>query len=85
MNTDTMDQNKKAVKFNLCPETHHLHVWSFAYKQSRKGHWEQCARDRDRFSRRIKQLEREITSILSPTHREKIYRLRFQNFNNISM
>lgn len=74
-----MDREKIAVKFNLIPEMHHLHMWSFAYKQSRKGHWEQFARDRDRFSRRIKQFEQEMTSILSPMHREKIYTLRFQN------
>lgn len=32
---------------------HHIVAWSFAYRQARKGPWEEYARDRDRFSRRI--------------------------------
>lgn len=74
--------DEKAVKFNLRPTIYYLRVWSFAYEQARKGHWEQFARDRDRFKRRIKRDEPGISLILSPMHREKIYRLRLQNNNN---
>lgn len=74
-----MDVTEKAVKFNLLPKIYHMRVWSFAYEQARKGQWEQFVRDRDRFKRRISRDEAEISIILSPIHREKIYRLRFQN------
>lgn len=74
-----MAEKKETVKFNPVPEIHILFAWNFAYRQARKGFWEQFARDRDRFNRRINRDEAEISLILSPTHREKIYRLRFQD------
>lgn len=75
-----MDGMKKTVKFDLNLKVYHQYVWCFAYKQSRKGLWEQFARDRDRFNRRIERDKSEIALILSTIHREKIYRQRFQNF-----
>ena len=42
--------------------THHIIAWSFAYRTARKGPWEEYARDRDRFTRRIES----CASILEP-------------------
>lgn len=74
----------KVLKFDLHTQVYHLHVWSFAYKQARVGHWEQFARDRDRFNRRIKRVEPDISLILLMKHREKIYRLRFQYIEHVT-
>lgn len=53
--------------------------WSFAYQQARKGPWEEYARDRDRFKRRIEDTERALSLALDSQHREKIFKERFQN------
>lgn len=53
----------------------HVHVmrsWEFALRQSRRGHWEELARDRDRFRRRIQDSETTLGPILSPEHRERV-------------
>lgn len=55
-----------------------MRVWSFAAREARKGKWEQFVRDRDRFSNRIKFLAQYLNPILSQTHRDKIYKERFQ-------
>lgn len=54
----------KKVQFNLIPKIHHLITYRFAYQESRKGQWEQFARDRIRFLNRIKLFEAEISPIL---------------------
>lgn len=54
----------KKVQFNLIPTIHHLIVYKFAYQESRKGKWEQSARDRIRFQIRIKLIESVISPIL---------------------
>lgn len=53
---DTCETQKKwkFVAFNMQPQVYTMHVWQFAYRQARKGIWEEKARDRDRFERRIK-------------------------------
>lgn len=68
----------KKVRFNLKPVVHVLRTWSFAYQQARKGEWEQCGRDRVRFSDRIKRLESTLAPVLTSDHRRKIYCDRFQ-------
>lgn len=75
------NEMKANVKFNMSPEIHHLHVWSFAYREARIGNWSQIALDRHRFELRIKQSATFISPILSPTHREKIFRIRFQTID----
>ena len=49
-------------------------TWAFAYQAARKGPWEQCARDRERFSNRIKDTESKIAHCLTPAHRDMIYK-----------
>lgn len=48
--------------------THHIIAWSYAYRAARRGPWEDYARDRDRFARRIKY----CASILEPCLSRKI-------------
>jgi len=58
-------------------EVHRMIMWSFAYRECRKGHWEQYSRDRARFQRRIDCCREDISRILQAEHREKIYKERF--------
>ena len=44
----------KSVKFDCkSPTVYMMCTWDFAYRNARRGHWEQIARDRKRFQRRI--------------------------------
>ena len=43
---------------------HHMIDWSDAYQAARKGPWEQYARDRVRFQRRIAEVEKAISHVL---------------------
>lgn len=47
---------------------HEIRAWSYAYKAARKGLWEQCARDRVHFQRKITN----IASIVEPCLVKKI-------------
>uniref|UniRef100_W8BX39 Protein DP71L n=1 Tax=Ceratitis capitata TaxID=7213 RepID=W8BX39_CERCA len=67
----------KKVRFNLNPVVHTMYAWSFAYKSARKGQWENFARDRDRFRRRIENTSKYLNPILTPEHRSFIYNSRF--------
>lgn len=42
------------VHFNEAVQIHVLVKWKFAYQAARRGHWEQHARDRERFRFKIK-------------------------------
>lgn len=57
-------ERTKKVKFFLPPLVHEMHTWLFAYKNARRGKWEQIARDRSRFEYRIKRMEKIISPIL---------------------
>ncbi|XP_067090974.1 protein phosphatase 1 regulatory subunit 15B [Osmerus mordax] len=63
---------KKKVQFSPLVQVHVLRTWLFARKASRKGHWEELARDRDRFQRRIQEVDDVIGYCLSQSHREMI-------------
>ncbi|XP_041853694.1 protein phosphatase 1 regulatory subunit 15B [Melanotaenia boesemani] len=63
---------QKKVQFSPLVQVHVMHTWPFARQASRKGHWEEMARDRDRFRRRILELEKVIGHCFSHSHREKI-------------
>ncbi|XP_056640713.1 uncharacterized protein LOC130447752 isoform X1 [Diorhabda sublineata] len=72
----------KKVRFaeneELC-EIHPMVQWSFAYRNARKGPWEEYARDRHRFNKRIQDTEEVLSSIFDPKHRENVYRERFED------
>ncbi|EDW01921.1 GH20179 [Drosophila grimshawi] len=78
---DGVKELRKKVHFNLSPEVHVMHAWNFAYRAARKGGWQQFARDRDRFSQRIKRVAPIIDIVLSPSHRDRVYRDRFLDVN----
>lgn len=58
----------KKVHFNENVETFIMRVWNYAHHQARKSLWEQHARDRFRFQRRIL----EANNILAPVLEKKI-------------
>lgn len=68
--------SSRKVHFSLIPKVHITHVWDFAYRQSRKGFWEEAARDRARFRNRIKNLEEVISPVLMAEHRAIIIQKR---------
>ncbi|XP_018565410.1 uncharacterized protein LOC108906589 [Anoplophora glabripennis] len=72
----------KRVRFagdeELC-QVHNMVQWSFAYQQARKGPWEEYARDRDRFSRKVADIEKILTPVFDAAHRSKVYRERFKD------
>lgn len=63
---------RRVVTFNPSVEVLKMCVWNYAYWNARKGNWTQFGRDRDRFQRRIQQIEQKISYILDECHRLKI-------------
>lgn len=63
---------QKKVRFSPLVQVHVMRTWPFARQASRKGHWEEMARDRDRFRRRIQETEQAIGHCFSHAHRERI-------------
>ncbi|XP_040019318.2 uncharacterized protein LOC120809528 [Gasterosteus aculeatus] len=61
---------RKKVHFSPEVQVHVMRTWPFARQASRKGHWEEMARDRDRFRRRVWEAEQTIGRCLSPDHRD---------------
>ncbi|XP_059809658.1 protein phosphatase 1 regulatory subunit 15B-like [Hypanus sabinus] len=68
-------QRKTGKKVRFCPvvEVHRMVVWDFASRAARKGPWEQCARDRSRFERRIANTEAAIGYCLDQEHRHAVW------------
>nr|ARX72032.1 protein phosphatase 1 [Erinnyis ello granulovirus] len=66
-----MVKNKR-VSFNPNTRTYIMWVWLYAAKKARSNYWEQCAVDRARFQRRIKEVGLKISWVLSNEHRSKI-------------
>lgn len=59
----------KRVKFEDCPTIKYIFHHRFAHNQARQGgYWEQVARDRVRFERRIDN----VSQVLTPILQEKI-------------
>ncbi|OCT70911.1 protein phosphatase 1 regulatory subunit 15A [Xenopus laevis] len=71
----------KRVRFSPTVKVHHMVAWSYAYRTARKGPWEEYARDRCRFQRRIAETEAAIGFCLDPQHREKIRALLHKSNN----
>lgn len=62
---DDLPKNaKNRVRFGVI-EFYILGDWLLAYQEARVGHWEQCARDRARFARRILNMEPIISPIFN--------------------
>lgn len=62
------NNKKKVVCFNDKVEINYMVCWEFAYRKARVGIWEQMARDRVRFKRRIEAL----SHILNPVLKSRI-------------
>jgi hypothetical protein len=75
--SDSGFREEKKVRFDLKPKIHVMRTWDFAHRQARIGEWETLARDRVRFTDRIKKLESIIAPVLSREHRDKIVHNRF--------
>ncbi|MPC34753.1 Protein phosphatase 1 regulatory subunit 15A [Portunus trituberculatus] len=68
-------QGKTNQRVTFGKETvHPMVVWGHAYRQARRGPWEQQARDRARFAQRVASLEAELSLVLDPGHRRRVYR-----------
>ncbi|XP_017320599.1 protein phosphatase 1 regulatory subunit 15B isoform X2 [Ictalurus punctatus] len=63
----------KRVKFSPVVQIHKMRAWSFALQACRKGPWEEHARDRDRFQRRILETEQAIGYCFMRSHRDKFF------------
>ena len=69
------NKRDKKVSFSNDIVIHKMICWSFAYSSARKGKWEECVLDRDRFNRRISSLH----SILKPVLINKILAMNSNN------
>ncbi|KAK4318965.1 hypothetical protein Pmani_010053 [Petrolisthes manimaculis] len=81
---DISPQTKHLVQFGDV-KIHRLIHWQFAYQEARKSLWGQCVRDRNRFHRRIQQIEHILSKILNPDHRIRIqYKLKLISSDHIN-
>ena len=83
---------KKRVTFKKEVTIHKMICWSYAYHKARNGDmWLLCAIDRGRFKSRILDIEKKISSILSPLHRKtivnrnKMAKLNYEKNNYITL
>lgn len=76
-----MIQPHRQSKVRFCDtvEVHHMITWSYAYREARKGKWEQEARDRERFRQRIINTDNSIGWVLNQSHRDTVYRNLYEN------
>lgn len=73
----------KKVHFSEAPpKVHVMRVWSFAARQARAGHWERYAIDRERFKRRIADVDVAVSWVLKPQHRSRVMFQRFMPWWN---
>ncbi|XP_044844098.1 protein phosphatase 1 regulatory subunit 15A [Mauremys mutica] len=68
------NRTAKKVRFSPVVTVHPLLVWPFASRAARRGPWEELARDRSRFHRRIEQLGAILRPCLEPGHRAGAWR-----------
>ncbi|XP_007441647.1 protein phosphatase 1 regulatory subunit 15A [Python bivittatus] len=67
-------QVKKKVRFSPVVTIHPLVVWDYASRAARRGPWEEMARDRCRFHRRIAQVAAILEPCLAVDHRDKVWK-----------
>ncbi|CAB3257566.1 unnamed protein product [Arctia plantaginis] len=87
-----VDERKKMLKKKLPakrvrfspnpPKVHVMRVWLFAAKQTRVRYWQQFAVDRERFKRRIADIDMAVSWVLKPQHRSRIMFQRFMPWWN---
>lgn len=72
----------RKIRFDMTKnKIHNMVVWSYAYEQARRGHWQIVAVDRSRFDRRIAETSKVLEDILMSDHRLRIYKERFLDFD----
>ncbi|VVD02440.1 unnamed protein product [Leptidea sinapis] len=76
------DDTKKQEDKKTQKKVHVMRVWAFAARQARIGDWETVARDRDRFKRRIADVDVAISWVLKPQHRSRVVFQRFMPWWN---
>ncbi|ETE70286.1 Protein phosphatase 1 regulatory subunit 15A [Ophiophagus hannah] len=67
-------QVKKKVRFSPVVTVHSLVVWDYASRAARRGPWEEMARDRFRFHRRITQMAAILEPCFTEDHRDKVWK-----------
>ncbi|XP_075988832.1 uncharacterized protein LOC142984861 [Anticarsia gemmatalis] len=87
-----LDERKKQLRKDLPvkhvhfdpqpPKVHVMRVWLFAAKQTRVRYWEQFVSDRDRFKRRIADVDMAVSWVLKPQHRSRVMFQRFMPWWN---
>ncbi|CAL8357165.1 unnamed protein product [Lota lota] len=70
--TISTTSSHKQVRFSPVVHVHVMRSWPFARQACRKGPWEEMVRDRDRFHRRIVDVEKAIGHCFTQQHRERI-------------
>ena len=71
LNLDVKPRSKK-VHFSPVIHVHIMQTWAFARQACRRGVWEEIARDRERFQRRIRKTEEVIGHCFTLQHRQQI-------------